>query len=88
EMIGWGLIFLSLSIGTGFVFIKDTSLPGLMHHMVITFSAWVVFSVLMWGRFQLGWRGAIASRWTLSGFVLLALGYFGSKIVLEIILGR
>ena len=44
--------------------------------------------VLAWGRYQLGWRGAIASRWTLFGFVLLVLGYFGSKLVLEIILGR
>lgn len=88
EMLAWGLIFLTLSIATGFFFLEDISGPGLMHHTVITMAAWIVFSVLMWGRYQLGWRGAIASRWTLSGFVLLVLGYFGSKVVLEIILGR
>ncbi len=88
EMLWFGLLFLTLSIISGFLFLEDISGPGLIHHTVITLSAWVVFTVLLWGRYQLGWRGAVASRWTLSGFVLLALGYFGSKVVIEIILGR
>lgn len=87
EMIGSGLVFLTLSIASGFLFLTDMSDPGLIHHTVITMAAWLVFAVLLWGRYQLGWRGAIASRWTLSGFVLLALGYFGSKVVIELILG-
>jgi ABC-type uncharacterized transport system permease subunit len=82
-----GLIFLSLSIASGFVFLADISSPGLIHHTVITLAAWLVFAVLLWGRYQLGWRGAVASRWALSGFVLLVIGYFGSKLVLEVILG-
>lgn len=88
EMLWAGLVFLTLSIATGFIFLEDISGPGLIHHTVITLLAWLVFLVLLWGRFQLGWRGVIASRWTLAGFVLLALGYFGSKAVLEVILGR
>lgn len=88
EMLWFGLLFLTLSIISGFLFLQDITGPGLIHHTVITLSAWVVFTVLMWGRYQLGWRGAVASRWTLSGFVLLVLGYFGSKAVLEIILGK
>ncbi len=87
EMLWIGLIFLTMSIASGFLFLEDISGPGLVHHTVITLAAWIVFSVLMWGRYQLGWRGAIASRWTLSGFALLVLGYFGSKLVLEIIIG-
>ncbi|HET6265325.1 MAG TPA: cytochrome C biogenesis protein, partial [Usitatibacter sp.] len=35
-----------------------------------------------------GWRGRTAVRWTLAGFVALLLAYIGSKVVLEIILGR
>lgn len=90
ELLWVGLTFLTLSIVTGFIFLKDqaTAIPGLVHHMVITLAAWLVFAVLLWGRYKLGWRGAIASRWTLSGFALLALGYFGSKLVLEVVLGR
>ena len=48
--------------------------------------AWVVFSVLLWGRNRLGWRGHKAIRWTLAGFCLLMLAYFGSKLVREYIL--
>jgi len=87
EMLWAGLIFLSLSIASGFIFLGDIAGPGLIHHTVITLAAWLVFAVLLWGRYQLGWRGAIASRWALSGFVLLVVGYFGSKLVLEVILG-
>jgi ABC-type uncharacterized transport system permease subunit len=35
-----------------------------------------------------GWRGRVAVRWTLTGFLMLVLAYIGSKFVLEIILGR
>jgi len=87
EMLWAGLIYLSLSIASGFLFLDDIAVPGLIHHTAITLSAWFVFAVLLWGRYQLGWRGAIASRWALTGFALLVVGYFGSKLVLEVILG-
>ncbi len=88
EMLMVGLVFLSLSILTGFVVFKEAATPGLVHHTVITLLAWLVFAILLWGRYRLGWRGAIASRWALTGFVILAVGYFGSKLVLELVLGR
>ncbi len=90
ELLWAGLTFLSASILTGFVYLTsgDSIARGLVHHTVITLGAWTVFAVLLWGRYQLGWRGQIASRWTLAGFALLVLGYFGSKFVLEVLLGR
>ena len=88
ELLWAGLIFLSFSIASGFVFLNDIAGPGLIHHTSITLAAWIVFSVLLWGRYKLGWRGSVASRWTLAGFGLLLLGYFGSKLVLELMLGR
>ena len=88
ELIWSGLVFLSLSICSGFVYLGKIAVPGLIHHTVITLAAWAVFSILLWGRYKLGWRGAVASRWTLAGFMLLLLGYFGSKIVLELFLER
>jgi ABC-type uncharacterized transport system permease subunit len=33
-----------------------------------------------------GWRGKIAIKWSMSGFVLLMLAYFGSKFVIELVL--
>jgi ABC-type uncharacterized transport system permease subunit len=50
--------------------------------------AWVIFAVLLVGRRLYGWRGRVAVRLTLAGFVFLVLAYFGSKFVLEVLLGR
>ncbi len=86
ETLWAGLIFLTLSIASGFTFLRDFGGPGLVHHTVITLAAWAVFAILLWGRYQRGWRGPTASRWALSGFVILVIGYFGSKLVLEVIL--
>jgi ABC-type uncharacterized transport system permease subunit len=44
--------------------------------------------VLLLGRLRFGWRGRQALRWTMSGYVLLGLSYFGAKLVLETILGK
>jgi ABC-type uncharacterized transport system permease subunit len=56
------------------------------HKTILSTLAWIVFAGLLWGRWQIGWRGRTAMRWTLSGFGLLLLAYFGSKVVLELIL--
>ncbi len=87
EQIALGIIFLTLSIGSGLIYF-DASVPGLIHHTFISVAAWAVFAVLLVGRQQWGWRGVIASRWTVAGFLLLALAYFGSKIMLEVFLDR
>ena len=34
------------------------------------------------------WRGRIALRWTLAGFLVLLLAYIGSRFVSEVLLGR
>jgi ABC-type uncharacterized transport system permease subunit len=34
----------------------------------------------------MGWRGPTAIRWTLAGFALLMLAYFGSKLMTEFVL--
>ena len=48
----------------------------------------MLFGVLLIGRVRYGWRGRPAVLWTLSGFGFLILSYFGSKFVLEYLLGR
>lgn len=88
EFIWAGIVCLTLAILTGFLFLEDMFAQHVVHHSIITMMAWLVFAVLLWGRHQLGWRGPTAVNWTLSGFVLLLVGYFGSKLVLEIILQR
>ena len=81
---GWGL--LSLSLLSGWLFVEDLLAQHLAHKTLLSCFAWLVFGVLLWGRQQLGWRGHKAIRWTLAGFCLLMLAYFGSKLVREFIL--
>ncbi|MCQ4347710.1 cytochrome c biogenesis protein CcsA [Pseudomonas stutzeri] len=81
---GWAL--LSLSLLSGWLFLDDLFAQHLAHKTLLACLAWVVFGVLLWGRHQLGWRGGKAIRWTLAGFLLLMLAYFGSKLVREFIL--
>ena len=79
---------LTLALFSGFIFIDNLFAQHLVHKTVLSCLAWFVFAVLLFGRWRFGWRGRTATIWALSGFALLALAYFGSKIVLESILGR
>jgi ABC-type uncharacterized transport system permease subunit len=60
----------------------------LTHKTVFALLSWLVFGGLLAGRYGAGWRGRLAVRWTLIGFVMLLLSYVGSKFVLEVILQR
>lgn len=86
EMIAAGFVLLSLALVSGFTFLEDMFAQRLAHKTILSISAWFVFGTLLWGRFRFGWRGQKALIWTLSGFVVLMLAYFGSKIALELIL--
>jgi ABC-type uncharacterized transport system permease subunit len=83
-----GFAVLTLALFSGFVFVDNLFAQHLVHKTVLSCLAWFVFAVLLFGRWRFGWRGRTAATWALSGFALLALAYFGSKIVLESILGR
>jgi len=86
EMIGAGFILLTLALLSGFMFLEDMFAQRLAHKTVLSITAWIVFGSLLWGRFKAGWRGQRALIWTLTGFVVLMLAYFGSKFVLELVL--
>lgn len=88
QMIVAGFIFQSLSLLTGFIFIENMFSQHLVHKTFFAVVAWLVFGILLWGRWKFGWRGRIAIRWTLGGFVSLLLAYLGSKLVLELLLGH
>ncbi len=88
QMIAVGIVFLTFSLTTGFIFIEDLFAQHLVHKTVLSITAWITFSSLLIGRLIYGWRGQTAVKWTLVGFVFLLLAYFGSKLVLEIILQK
>jgi ABC-type uncharacterized transport system permease subunit len=88
RLIGGGFVLLTLALLTGFIFVTNLFTQHLVHKTVLSLIAWVIFGVLLIGRTRYGWRGRAAVRWTLSGFGFLLLAYFGSKFVLEYLLGR
>ena len=86
EAISIGFILLSISLITGLLFLDNMFAQHLVHKTVLSIIAWLVFAILLGGRYFIGWRGKQAIRWTLGGFISLMLAYFGSKFVLEVIL--
>jgi ABC-type uncharacterized transport system permease subunit len=86
EVIVVGFIALTVSLGSGLIFLENMFAQQLAHKTVLSILAWFVFLILLIGHWKLGWRGRVAVRWTLGGFISLMLAYFGSKFVLEIVL--
>ncbi len=86
QLIAVGFILHTVALTTGILYIENLFAQQLVHKTVLSIIAWSVFGILLWGRYYHGWRGRTAIRWTLSGFSLLFLAYFGSKVALEIII--
>lgn len=88
DMLGLGMVVLSFALISGGFFVKNIFAQHIVHKTVLSIIAWGVFATLLWGRWRFGWRGRKAIRWTLAGFGTLMLAYFGSKFVLEMVLGK
>lgn len=85
-----GFVLLTLTLASGIFFSEEVFGRALRfdHKTVFGVLSWIIFGALIAGRRFYGWRGRVAMRWTLSGFLMLVLAYIGSKFVLEVILGR
>src|SRR5690606_41473376 len=81
-----GEVLLTPALISGSVFLDNMFSQGVAHKTPLSCLAWVVFGILLWGRHVRGWRGSKAIRWTLAGFLLLMLAFFGSKLLREFIL--
>ncbi len=88
HLIKVGFVILTISLLTGLVFVDNLFAQHLVHKTLLSILAWLVFALLLWGRWKRGWRGRLAVRLTLAGIALLLLAYFGSKLILEILLQR
>ncbi len=88
RLIGTGFVLLTLTLLSGAMFVHNILRQHLAHIIVLSVIAWIIFGALLWGRWRHGWRGTRAVNLTLVGMAVLALGFFGSKFVLEMILQR
>ena len=85
RLIGVGFIVLSLTLISGAVFSQQIFGHAFefKHHTILAMLGWLVFAILLFKRIKHGLRGSSAVIWTISGFLLIQLGYFGTKIVSE-----
>jgi ABC-type uncharacterized transport system permease subunit len=83
-----GFAFLVLGILSGLTFVDNFFAQHLVHKSVLSIIAVILFGVLLAGRHLAGWRGRRAVYLYLWGFLTLGLAYFGTRIVLENVLGR
>ena len=90
RMIGIAFLLLTLTLLSGLFFSEQIFGKAFVldHKTVFAFASWAIFAALLFGRYSYGWRGRIALRWTLAGFLLLVLAYIGSRFVSEVLLGR
>jgi len=83
-----GFVVLLLAVASGFAFVDNLFAQHLVHKTVFSLLAVILFGILVVGRIFAGWRGKRAVYLYLWGFAFLCLAYFGSRFVLEQILGR
>ncbi|MCW5567159.1 MAG: cytochrome c biogenesis protein CcsA [Dokdonella sp.] len=88
RLIAAGFVLLTLTLLSGVLFVDDLFAQHLVHKTTLSIISWVVFGLLLFGRWRWGWRGRRAVRLTLAGMAILLLAFFGTKFVLELLLAR
>jgi len=86
EFVWAGLILLTLSLISGFIYINNMFTEQTALKTLLSVLAWLLFSLLLFGHHIWNWRGNIAIKWTLAGFTCLVLAYFGSRFTFSVIM--
>ena len=81
-------ILLTGGLLIGFISIDNIFEQNLAHKIFFSALAWFIFLFLLIGKMKFQLRGKKAVYLVIGGFIFLATGFFGSKFVLEILLGR
>lgn len=90
RMLGIAFLLLTASLATGLLVSEQFYGQWIRadHKTIFALLSWLIFGALLVGRRIRGWRGAKATAWTITGFLMLLLAYVGSRFVLEILLDR
>lgn len=83
-----GFTILFLAVLSGLAFVENLFAQHLVHKTVLSLLALVLFGVLLAGRQFAGWRGRRAVYLYIGAFLTLCLAYYGSRFILENVLGR
>ncbi len=87
QVVGLGFVLLSVLLVTSVYFYHAMLFQHilLMQKTLLVVLAWVIFAVLLIGRYRWGWRHRKAIYFTLIGVLLLFVVYFGSKFILGVV---
>lgn len=86
RIILFGNVLLTGTLITGLFFVQELVAQGKIHKGILSFVAWIIYSILLWGHYQRGWRGRKVTGFSILGAIILTLAYFGSRFVNEFIL--
>jgi len=81
-LIWTGFILLSLSIITATLFFIGSEEAVPLLKSLFSIASWLVFAIFLIGRHLQGWRAKTVTYWAISGFALLFMAYFGTRIFL------
>ncbi len=88
QILWLGFVVLSITLALGIL--VNRSEYGIVllfnHHIVLTLLTWLAYAILLFGRHFFGWRGRQASIYTIICYSLFLVGYFGPRIVRELII--
>jgi ABC-type uncharacterized transport system permease subunit len=71
QIIGVGFVLLSIVLTSSLLFFSHPFSPPLLEKTLLASIAWVIYAVLLAGRYLFGWRGRRVVYYTLSGFCVL-----------------
>lgn len=82
-----GFVLLTLTLASGILFSEELFGKPMQVSAKTMFGilSWLIFAVVLAGRALYGWRGRVAMRWTLAGFISLVFAYIVSKLVFEML---
>ncbi len=88
QILWLGFVVLSITLALGVL--VNRSEYGIVllfnHHIVLTLLTWLAYAILLFGRHFFGWRGRQASIYTIICYSMFLIGYFGPRIVRELII--
>jgi len=87
RLLGIGTALLSLTLLSGALFSERIfGVPfSFNHHTILAILGWLVFFILLYKRAYHGLRGTQSVIWVIAGFSFILLGYFGTKMITEIL---
>lgn len=86
DMILFGFVLLSIALIVGVFSIENIFLQHIAHKIFFSVLSWLVFGALVVCHYKKDLHGNQMANLSLIGFALLAVGFIGSKFVLQLIL--